>query len=451
MSANYVFLEKVTVGASVSSVTFNNIPQTGYTDLVVKCSIRGDSSPGGAPNPLAVKFGTTNNSSIFLYGNGSSAASSSTSSSWDSNGGFVGHFNDSGTTANTFSNLELYLPNYTSSNYKSFSVDAVVENNASGHIYSDLTAGLISNTAAISTISFAPSSGYGNFVQYSTFSLYGIAAVGTTPTKAPFAAGGDIIQTDGTYWYHAFLSSGTFTPAKSLSCDVLVVAGGGSGGNGGGGSGQVIGSLANSLASNTAQTVTIGAGGTASGLTGSNGSNSIFGSILTATGGGAGAAPDVNGSNGASSGGGGGSGSANTVGGTASSGGTGGGNNSIHSSPYPSGGGGGFGGNGGNASGSTAGSGGVGVNTVTNGTWLSTALSTTGLGVSGYIAGGGGGGIYSGSGTAGTGGSGGGGNGSTSGSGSAGIANTGSGGGGAYNTGSGGAGGSGVTIIRYLA
>jgi hypothetical protein len=41
MTANYVLLEKITVGAAgASSVTFSGIPQTGYTDLVVKCSIR---------------------------------------------------------------------------------------------------------------------------------------------------------------------------------------------------------------------------------------------------------------------------------------------------------------------------------------------------------------------------------------------------------------------------
>jgi hypothetical protein len=39
MTANYVLLEKITVGAAgASSVTFSGIPQTGYTDLVVKTS-----------------------------------------------------------------------------------------------------------------------------------------------------------------------------------------------------------------------------------------------------------------------------------------------------------------------------------------------------------------------------------------------------------------------------
>jgi hypothetical protein len=41
MPANYVLLEKITVGAAgASSVTFSGIPQTGYTDLVVKATTR---------------------------------------------------------------------------------------------------------------------------------------------------------------------------------------------------------------------------------------------------------------------------------------------------------------------------------------------------------------------------------------------------------------------------
>ena len=440
MTANYVLLERITVGeAGAASVTFNNIPQSGYTDLKVVSSVRGTAS-GIVDFRLAFNgFLTNYNRKILYTDNGTSALS------YGDNGAGAGWTENSAYTANTFANIETYIPNYTSANYKSFSSDAVSENNATSNQLG-MFAMLWSQTSAISSITLSPNTG--SFVQYSTFSLYGLAAVGTTPVIAPYASGGDIIETDGTYWYHAFVSSGTFTPAKALSCDVLVVAGGGSGGNGGGGSGQVLGYLANALTANTSYSATVGAGGTASGLTGTNGSTSQFASLIASVGGGAGGANDANGANGASSGGGGGSGGVTTTGGTASSGGTGGGNNGVKTSPYPAGGGGGFGGNGGNGSGSTGGTGGAGVNTVTNGTWLSTALSTTGLGVSGYIAGGGGGAVY-GTGTGGAGGSGGGGAGSGSGSGTAGTANTGSGGGGANNTGTGGKGGSGLVILRY--
>jgi hypothetical protein len=74
-------------------------------------------------------------------------------------------------TANTFSSTEIYIPNYASANYKSYSVDQVDEGNQTT-VYSHLIAGLWSNTAPINQITFTPTS-Y-NFVQYSTATLYGI-------------------------------------------------------------------------------------------------------------------------------------------------------------------------------------------------------------------------------------------------------------------------------------
>jgi hypothetical protein len=50
-------------------------------------------------------------------------------------------------------------------------------------------------------------------------------------------------MTDGTYWYHTFVSSGTFTPQKAISCDYLVVAGGGGGGQDDNGAGGGAGGL----------------------------------------------------------------------------------------------------------------------------------------------------------------------------------------------------------------
>jgi len=73
-------------------------------------------------------------------------------------------------TANTFASAEIYIPNYTSSNYKSLSVDFVGENNATTS-YQYFTAGLFSNTSAITSLVI---DGTDNFVQYSTATLYGI-------------------------------------------------------------------------------------------------------------------------------------------------------------------------------------------------------------------------------------------------------------------------------------
>ena len=456
MPNTYTLLETISVGAAgAASVTFNSIPQTGYTDLVIKASTRSGSG-GAVAYSMLMKINSLT-SSIYsqraLEGNG--AAASSFNQSGIDSAVRVALVNGTGATASTFSSTEITIPNYTSSNYKSISIDTVAETNATT-TYMNMLAYLVQTTASVSSLTFAPEAAAATFAQHSTFSLYGVSALGTTPTKAPKATGGSIIQTDGTYWYHAFLSSGTFTPATGLSCDVLVVAGGGGGGNsdlaaGGGGAGGVYYSSTSVGAS--AQTITVGAGGAVN----TNGSDSIFGSLTTAVGGGKGATSlSAAGSQGS---GGGGAYSINTSGGTATSGqGSNGGSGTTSASYGVGGGAGGKGAAGSNGDATSAGNGGAGINT------YSTWLSTTGLGVSGYIAGGGGGGIYDavsgGSRSPGTGGSGGGGTGSKYWSSpqvvvaTAGTANTGSGGGGAglvSQGATGAAGGSGLVIIRYLA
>ena len=431
MPANFVLLEKITVGAAgASSVTFSGIPQTGYTDLVVKATARCT----GSTSSFAITFNgsSANLSGIYLTGTGSSAVSGSFNP--------FGRANYNSTTANTFSNNDIYIPNYASSNFKSFSIDGVQEDNTTT-AYSSLEAGLWSNTAAITSITLAPASD--TFVANSTFYLYGVAKLGTTPAIVPYATGGDTIMTDGTYWYHAFTSSGTFTPAKGLSCDVLVVAGGGGGASGGSGGGGGAGGLqllsAQSL-STTNYSVTVGAGGASD----TQGNNSQLGALTASVGGGKGGS-GVPGGNGGSGGG----AYPGEVGGTATSGqGNNGGAGGTFTSPYSSGGGGGAGavGTAGNSAASQSGAGGAGTNT------YSAWLSVTGLGVSGYIAGGGGGGAntqYGG--TSGAGGSGGGGAGGNPGV--AGTANTGGGGGGSATqpggAGTGGIGGSGLVVVRY--
>jgi hypothetical protein len=442
--ANYILLERIELNASAASVTFANIPQSGYTDLKIVVSARSDSTTGNffeiRPNGA-----TTNLSGRYLQGDGS-AVNSSTFQPW-------AYVPPSNATASTFGSVDIYIPNYSlTSVNKSISVDYVTENNATT-AYAGIEAGLWSSTSAITSLVFAMSTG--NFVQYSTFSLYGLAALGTTPTIAPKASGGNIIDYDGTYWIHTFLTTGTFTPQQGLTCDYLVVAGGGGGGgstagsNNGGGAGagglrSTVtatgggGSLESALSvtTGTNYTVTVGAGGAGGVLAvGTVGSNSVF-STVTSNGGGFGGRSLAAGGNGGSGGGG------STAGtGTANQGRAGGlWANAV--SNYGNGGGGGANTAGANGTGSTGGAGGAGV-----------SVSITGSSVT--YAGGGGGGTSLG-GTAGAGGSGGGGaGGSNAQAGTAGTANLGGGGGGAgtndVTSFVGGNGGSGIVIIRYLA
>lgn len=461
---NYVLLERIELTQSAASVTFSNIPQSGYTDLKIVASTR--SANAGAIDAIYARFNSssTGYTNKVLYGETTGAGSFSPSISYAHSGYGVG----GNGTANTFSNTEIYIPNYTSSNYKPTSVDSVTETNA-GTTQSgvqSLEAALWSNTAAITSITFTQESG-SNFVAGCTFSIYGLAAVGTTPTIAPKALGGNI-QTDGTYWYHTFLASGTFTTQTSLSCDYLVVAGGGGSGAGhtGGGAGGGLRSTVTAtggggtlesriaLTANTSYTVTVGAGGAGGPSTGTTtakngtiGGNSTFASI-TSIGGGFSATSDGGSQTSGNGGSGGGSSNNGAAGsGTANQGYNGGATTGAN---LPGAGGGGAGGAGSPNNGSTSGgNGGAGVA-------ISAFATVTGTGVSNYYAGGGGGGALSAnypSSTGGNGGAGGGANGNASGNGGTNAsANTGGGAGGSnYSSGygTGGNGGSGLVIIRY--
>jgi hypothetical protein len=149
--------------ASTASVTFSNIPQ-GYTDLKVVCSVR---AATGAVQYVNLSFNgsTASFTSRGLEGDGATAYSYTST--------FLGGvFAASTYTANTFANNEIYIPNYTSSNYKSYSVDSVTENNATTS-FANMLAGLWSNTAAINSITIVLATG-ASIVLGSTFTLYGI-------------------------------------------------------------------------------------------------------------------------------------------------------------------------------------------------------------------------------------------------------------------------------------
>ena len=443
MSTNMTLIEAKTAGSGgVSNFDFTSIPAT-YTDLKLVTSLRAGASTG-------IKISFNNSTSGYtmrsVYGIGSGTPTSDNNVISDAifSNSMV---NDSSFTASTFANGEVYIPNYTSSNNKSVSIDAVTETNATTALQ-QLVAGLWSNSAVISSIKLVPSAG--NFAEHSTAYLYGISNV-TSTTKAT----GGIVSSDGTYNYHMFPFSGTFTPTTAISADILVVAGGGGSGDdggGGGGGGGLLYFTSQSLTA-TGYSVTVGAGGARQTV----GGDSQFGSLTLVKGGGRGSESQAaNAGNGGSGGGGGAWASAQTFGGSPTSGQgyAGGGNGNYLAAPYPTGGGGGAGAVGGDATSNTvSGNGGIGIQ------YLSFANATQTGANNGYYAGGGGGAIYGTTGTGGgAGGLGGGGAGVVSSSasnisGTPGLANTGGGAGGGNHgttgTNTGASGGSGVVIIRY--
>ncbi len=167
MANTYTLIASSTVGSGgAANIDFTSIPST-YTDLLIKLSGRDDRS-GESVTDVLIKFNnsTSNLTNIRLYGNGTVSTSDSSST------GRVGVEPAPTATANTFGNFEIYIPNYAGSNNKSYSADAVSENNATLS-FQTLIAGLWSQTTAINQVTLYPGSS-ANFVQHSTAYLYGI-------------------------------------------------------------------------------------------------------------------------------------------------------------------------------------------------------------------------------------------------------------------------------------
>lgn len=273
-------------------------------------------------------------------------------------------------------------------------------------------------------------------------------------TSGPYSNGYTVFQYTG--------ASGTFVPNFTGFVQLLLVGGGGGGGRtgGGGGGGAFVNTYAYVVATSS-YTITVGQGGagaTADGVLGTNGTSSIFTTLsgnvnISAIGGGGGGSYGINGGNGGSGGGAGatdagytygGTGLVNGLSGTNYNGGGGGNSGNVTTTGRIAGGGGGAGAAG------TTGTTGVGGN---GGNGLTSNIS----GTSTYYAGGGGGIAqatgFGGNQTPGTGGLGGGGNAVASG-GAAGTANTGGGGGGfvggvSGGTSAGGQGGSGIVYLQF--
>ena len=435
MPNTYVALRTETVAVATNTITFDLTGISGYTDLVLVANVRNTVNNANCKFQLNGDTGS-NYSSTWLEGVSvaqSGRESNATSAFLYYNGGAGGN------------NWTTVIANF--QNYSNTTTNKTVITRFGNTHQVGAYVNLWRNTAAITSITLNAITE--NFQVGSTFSLYGIANADQGAAKAT----GGIITEDSQYWYHTFGVSGAFVPKQALTCDYLVLAGGGAGALGGGGAGGLRstvtatgggGALESpiSLASGTNYTITVGAGGAgafeARGTSGSNSSISGTGlTTITATGGGAGGYTSATGAGLTGGSGGGGGHNGTFAGGTAASPTQGFAGGSTTNTNGGSGGG-GAGAVGANSAGLPGANGGNGNASIINGFSV--------------IRGGGGGGGGE-STSPGTGGTGGGGNGAlgTPNTGGAGTVNLGGGGGGRnwQVSGTGGAGGSGVVVIRY--
>lgn len=171
MALTYKLITSTTLSSTASSVTFSNIPQT-YTDLILHQSAISNVSTALAGNyNLEFNGVTTGYSGRRIYADPSGGAASDTGTpKW------AGFIPGTGATQNVPNSCTLYIGNYTSSNFKPWKLDVVVENLTSS-AYEGLGTNLWSNTAAITSIvlkDISSGANTGSFLANSTFTLYGI-------------------------------------------------------------------------------------------------------------------------------------------------------------------------------------------------------------------------------------------------------------------------------------
>jgi len=166
MATTMKLIAKTTLGSSAANIEFTSIPGT-YTDLLFLGSLRSNRA-GSAKDDTYLEFNgsSTNLSSRGVEANGATASSFSAAV-------LYGPLATGSTaTADTFASGEVYIPNYAGSANKSVSISTVSETNATT-AFAYATAGLWSNTAAITSILIKPVNGT-NFVSGSSAFLYGI-------------------------------------------------------------------------------------------------------------------------------------------------------------------------------------------------------------------------------------------------------------------------------------
>ena len=170
--AAFTVIDHTELGASAASWSKTSIPSS-YDHLLIKASVRTDVS--AYYNQLSMRF---NNSSATDYSRTQLYAETATPASSRASGetAFTGMYvNGASSLADTFSTLTVWIPNYANTaNFKQAFAQTSAENaSTTGYTWSlGLIAGLWSSTDNIERIRIT--AGTGDWMQYSTFTLYGV-------------------------------------------------------------------------------------------------------------------------------------------------------------------------------------------------------------------------------------------------------------------------------------
>lgn len=173
--ANPTYSLITSVATTSNTITFSSIPQI-YSDLVIKYSVAEGQGGGGYGQgdfqlTLNSDSATNYSETRFAGGNGTSVYTSRRTS--------VAYtlfmtYNGNTSTANTFGNGEIYIPNYTSTTAKQlFNFDVTEDSNSSNPNIVDTDAQLYRGTSAITSITLTDTNGQG-LASGTRLYLYGI-------------------------------------------------------------------------------------------------------------------------------------------------------------------------------------------------------------------------------------------------------------------------------------
>jgi len=159
-------IQTTTLGTAAASIDFTSLPQDA-TDLMLFISARTTANDGVVWYDVKIEFNnnTSNLSARVAYGTGSAVATILDATS------ILLRVNSNLSTASTFGNASIYVPNYAGSIQKSVSIDSVTENNSTA-AFQAITAGLWANTAAITSVKATALTG--NLDAGTTISVYKI-------------------------------------------------------------------------------------------------------------------------------------------------------------------------------------------------------------------------------------------------------------------------------------
>lgn len=171
MANTYKLIEKQTLGSNASTLTFSSIPQT-FTDLILLISARSNGTGNNADNFFFNVNGITSGyANKFFYGSSTTLTSATNSNN-------ITTTTQMGAVplpaSNAWGNTELYIPNYTNSNQKTYIATGVAEINSTTlyENYLHLVGGTLPTTSGITSITCKFLTV--DIVSGSNFYLYGI-------------------------------------------------------------------------------------------------------------------------------------------------------------------------------------------------------------------------------------------------------------------------------------